>query len=72
VGPSRAVATVVPAGSVVVWSMHTRHAASLWDTTLAPAGQRAVVSFGYGNMDEPWHGGPGFYLKDGGELSHGP
>ena len=52
--------------------MHTRHAASLWDTTLAPAGQRAVVSFGYGNMDEPWHGGPGFYLKDGGELSHGP
>lgn len=41
----------------------------MWDRELAPTGQRAVVSFGVGRMDQPWHGGqPGFYLKESPDL----
>ena len=50
------VPAIVPAGTVALFSMFTRHAASHWDTALAPTGQRAVVSFSVARADQLWHG----------------
>ncbi len=53
---------IVPGGSVCLYSVFTRHAAS--DFT-APAGHRPVMWVGFTRKDRPWDGGRTFTYKSG-------
>ena len=57
-----AVPMIVPGGSVCLYSVFTRHAAS--DFT-APAGHRPVMWVGFTRKDRPWDGGRTFTYKSG-------
>lgn len=57
-----AVAMVVPGGSVCLYSVFTRHAASPFT---APQGHRPVMWVGFCRKDRPWDGGRSFTYKSG-------
>ena len=57
-----AVPMIVPGGSVCLYSVFTRHSASLFT---APRGHRPVMWVGFTRKDRPWDGGRTFTYKSG-------
>ena len=59
---------ICPPGSLCFYSIFTWHAASDWNTTIAPTGARPVMWVSYSNADRNrlWDGGRYFSIKGGG------
>ena len=59
---------IVPPGSLCFYSIFTYHAASDWDTSIAPTGARPVMWVSYSNAarNRLWDGGRYFSIKGGG------
>jgi hypothetical protein len=59
---------ICPPGSLCFYSIYTWHAASDWNTALAPTGARPVmwVSYSNANRNRLWDGGRYFSIKGGG------